>query len=303
MSFLHKYAGHKWIKSLIGICIVITIFCWLGRRLYIDVQRLKDYDWHIQPFWLGSSCIFLMLWWLALSIVWSLLIRRLRVRLSLRKGFKFWALSQLGSYLPGKLWYALGRAYLCAKENIEKSTTIASVLLEAALIVIAAGFVFLLALPFMMSDHPVSLIPYLSVIPVGLLIIHPFPFGKVFNFLIRRLKGAEVEFSLSYLQMLCFMGLYLTLWLLCGLAFFLFVNSIHRVGWDKFIPITGTFAAAWIVGFLSFIAPGGLGVREGVLSVLLASYIPAPIAIVVALLSRIWFITAQLVCAAVAWRL
>ena len=232
-----------------------------------------------------------------------MLVRRLKVNLSFRRGFKFWALSQLGRYLPGKFWYALGRTYFCARENIEKSTAVASIFLEAVLMVIAAGFVFLLALPLMTSTHPVSIVPYLLVIPMGLVSIHPFLFSNVFNFVTKKLKGTEVQFGLSYIQMLSFVGIYMALWLFCGLAFFLFVNSIHRVSWGKLVPITGTFAIAWIIGFLSFITPGGLGVREGALSVLLANYMPAPMAIVVALLSRIWFIAAELVCAAVAWRL
>jgi len=299
----YRYFSNRWVKRLIGICIVTAIFLYLGRRLYTDWQQLKDYDWHVQPFWLGLSFVFLIFWWVALSLGWSFLLHRLKANLSFKRGFKFWAISQLGRYLPGKFWHILGRAYFCAEEDIEKSVTVASVLLEIALMTIAAGFVFLLALPFMTSAYSLDTISYILVIPVGLVSIHPFLFGKVFSFATKKLKRTEVKLDLSYPKMLSFVGIYTALWLVCGLAFFLFINSIHRVAWSEFAPITGTYVIAWIIGLVSVFSPGGLGVREGALSVLLANYMPAPIAIVVALLSRIWFVAAEVVCAAVAWKL
>ena len=60
----------------------------------------------------------------------------------------------------------------------------------------------------------------------------------------------------------------------------------------------GIYAAAWTVGFLSVITPGGLGIREGMLSLLLSAYLPSSTATLVALLSRTWSLAADLVLAA-----
>jgi uncharacterized membrane protein YbhN (UPF0104 family) len=303
LKLRYSYLSSKWVKRLIGTCIVIAIFFFLGRRLYIDWQELKDYDWHVQPFWLVLSFAFLILWWVALSLGWSFLLHRLKVNLPFKMGFKFWAISQLGRYLPGKFWHILGRAYFCAEKDIEKSVTVASALLEVALMAIAAGLIFLLALPLMTSAHSLDMVFYILVIPLGLLSIHPLLFSKVFSFAAKKLRVTGFQLDLSYVKMLSFVGIHMTLWLVCGLAFFLFVNSVHRVSWNEFFPVTGTYAIAWIMGLLSVFTPGGLGVREGALGVLLTNYMPAPIAVVVALLSRIWFVGAEVVCAAVAWKL
>ena len=65
--------------------------------------------------------------------------------------------------------------------------------------------------------------------------------------------------------------------------------------------LTACFALAWVIGFLSFLTPGGLGVREGLLSLLLSSYMPAPQATLIALICRVWMLSAEIVLAGVAF--
>jgi len=133
--------------------------------------------------------------------------------------------------------------------------------------------------------------------------MHPAIFGRMFNGGLRLLKRPPLQIDLTYRQVLGFVGLYVGLWFLFGLAFFLFARSLTPLGRIRYLPVTGVYALAWVIGMVSVFAPAGIGVREGVLSVLLAQYLPEPTAIVVALLSRLWVTLAELVCALVAWRL
>ncbi len=54
-----------------------------------------------------------------------------------------------------------------------------------------------------------------------------------------------------------------------------------------FAAVTAGFAISWEIGFLSFVTPGGLGVREGAVTLMLSPYLTADLAIAVALLSRL----------------
>ena len=91
------------------------------------------------------------------------------------------------------------------------------------------------------------------------------------------------------------------LWLCQGFAFFLFVRSFTPVQWTDAGILTASYAFAWSVGFLSFLTPGGLGIREGLLGVLLTHYMPAKEATRVALLCRLWMLSAEMVLAAIAF--
>ena len=63
--------------------------------------------------------------------------------------------------------------------------------------------------------------------------------------------------------------------------------------------LTACFAFAWIVGFLSFLTPGGLGIREGLLGLLLSNYMIPSQATNVALLCRLWMLSAEILSAGI----
>lgn len=107
----------------------------------------------------------------------------------------------------------------------------------------------------------------------------------------------------SMLGVLCLLGAYLWLWVFLGTAFFLFIKSFYPVVPSQLLVATGTYAVAWSIGFLSVITPSGLGVREGILSLLLTSVLPPATATLVALLSRLWTLSAELIVTGMAFGL
>ena len=80
---------------------------------------------------------------------------------------------------------------------------------------------------------------------------------------------AQSRAMFSVAGILWLLAVYLLLWALLGVAFFLFIKSLTPVLISQLLVVTGIYAAAWSIGFLSVITPSGLGVREGVLSLLL----------------------------------
>ena len=92
---------------------------------------------------------------------------------------------------------------------------------------------------------------------------------------------------------------YVVLWVLLGGSFHFFLTAVTDLPRGNFWPITGIFAAAYLAGYLAVFVPGGLGVREGALAILLSLYIPATIAVAAAVLARIWTTAVELVVVAV----
>jgi hypothetical protein len=81
--------------------------------------------------------------------------------------------------------------------------------------------------------------------------------------------------------------LYALVWVAVGSAFWLTARGIFSVPLRQLPFYTGAFAAAWIVGVVAIYAPGGLGVREGLLIGLLHSRLGSADALVVAAASRV----------------
>jgi uncharacterized membrane protein YbhN (UPF0104 family) len=57
--------------------------------------------------------------------------------------------------------------------------------------------------------------------------------------------------------------------------------------------IGGVFLISYVIGWVIFIVPGGLGIREGTLAFLLAVAVSSAISTVVALAARVWLTGAE----------
>lgn len=83
-------------------------------------------------------------------------------------------------------------------------------------------------------------------------------------------------------------------WLLAGLS----VGSILEGFGSPRAPspflLAAAFSVSWLVGYLSFLTPAGLGVREAALAFLLRPWLPAPLSLVVAVLARLVWIASEL---------
>ena len=62
------------------------------------------------------------------------------------------------------------------------------------------------------------------------------------------------------------------------------------------IPSIGAFIIAYQLGYLAFFAPGGIGVRELVLTTILVPFL-GPIAASVSIAARLWNMTTEIIAA------
>ncbi len=63
---------------------------------------------------------------------------------------------------------------------------------------------------------------------------------------------------------------------------------------EQSLYVVGAFVVAWLVGFVSLITPGGLGVREGVLVALLHPLVDTADAAAMAVVARAWWTVVEL---------
>jgi len=282
-------------KKLLTTLIVGTIFYFLGRYLYLNWQKLTQYEWQFNVGFLLISFIILLI---RLSItvgIWKKLLNKLGSKLSYKKCFKVWFMSLLGKYLPGRVWASLGRIYLAQAEGVPKRTSFTSLVYEYSLSSMSA-FIFgvVLLLIYMGKGQISAFMPFLYFMPFVFFILHPKIFSGIANFILNKLKKEPINLDFTYLEIFGFMGLYLVNWLVMALAFYYFVNSIYPVELSVYPVLAGMLALSILAGFLCFFVPAGLGVREGVLTGLLSIYLPLEIAIVIAIGSRIWITLGEL---------
>ncbi|MFQ6092778.1 MAG: lysylphosphatidylglycerol synthase domain-containing protein, partial [bacterium] len=230
-------------------------------------------------------------------VFWRSILRKVGYHLGLNRSWKIWFISNLGRYVPGKVWQIMGMVYLCERENIPKIATTTSVVMAQAWSIISA---FILMGGYLLVARSLALprFPFLFIlfIPVGFILIYPPILERLINGLLKRLKREPIRLHMTFGDSLGFLALYFFGWIVYGVAFSAFVFSVHAMPLSTVPAIVCIFAVSYTLGFLFIVTPGGLGVREGLLAALLSAYMPLPIATVISLLSRIWFTAGEMLC-------
>lgn len=264
-------------------------------------QELRAYQWTLQPGWLALSYVALAAAWLLELSVWRFILASLGGALRWRRAAQTWFLAGIVRYIPGNIWQFLGMAELAADDGVSRITTLTSIVLHqilgtAAGIVLAAAY-FAVAGQGAWLD---ALRPFLLLVPLGLLLCHPRLLEWGLNKVMQVLQRPPVQVTLTWRQVWVILLAYVGVWLLMGSGFALLAGAVVPITPQQFAALVATWAAAFVIGYLSMLTPGGLGVREGVMILLLAPVFAAPVPTMIALLARLWMVAGELVGAGLA---
>lgn len=116
-----------------------------------------------------------------------------------------------------------------------------------------------------------------------------------------RLNRPELAWKYTYGELLILLLAYVGATLFSGLALFTVLWGLTPISLTHVPLVIGAAALAWAVGYLSFLTPSGLGVREALLVALLAQLYPLPVAIVSSLLFRLVATLGEVLAVALAW--
>lgn len=277
--------GLKW-------AIIIVIFAFMGKMVWDHWNEVKDASFTLRvfPFVLGT-CVFAFSHFVQLW-AWYLITLKMGVALSFRETLASWFYSQLGKYVPGKVWLLLSRFFLYESKGKSKQGISIALYFEAVTVVLAAGLLSLMAIFF--SDQGTSFTAwrsfqwFLLLLPIVLVLIHPRVLEKMLNSILRRFKKPPISLPLSYLDILWILFICVLAWGVGGIGFYLFVDSIVSVSSKHILFLSGALAFSSTLGLMAFFAPGGLGVREGILVYLLSHVMPGPVAVIISILTRLW---------------
>ena len=140
-----------------------------------------------------------------------------------------------------------------------------------------------------MSFHSGKQIWWLILLFIFILIsLHPQILQKILNWVLMKFKREPILLSVSYGEILWILLVNVIAWIVGGIGFYLFVESVFLVSSEYILFLTGALAFSSILGLVAIFAPSGLGVREGALVYLLSYVMPEPVAVIISILTRIW---------------
>lgn len=231
---------------------------------------------------------------------WRTFLGGLGSPLPVRTIFRISGISQLGKYVPGKVWALVTQIEMTREHKVPPERSFGSTLLAVATSTACGLAVAAVTLPLTSVAARDTYWPLFLVAPVLLALLHPKIVTWCLGLMLRIIRRPPLEHPVSLGVTLKAVGWTVLGWILFGVHTWLLCMAVGGEGKGLPFLATGAYALAFVAGFLVFIAPGGIGAREAALTVVLTPVLPAGAPIVVAIASRVLLTLADLVNAGVA---
>jgi len=298
LTWLSK--NSKALRRAAGILLALAILLGLGNVLYRTWGDLAQSGFEFD-FDLPRLIISLALLVIARAFAveaWRRSLISLGERLGFAFGARVWFLSNLTRYVPGNIWQVATMMVLVEAKGVSRTNALLSQVVYTAIALGNAGLLglmFVVVRPEILNGLvPISIVEYAPLIAASafcaLILFLALPqVNRLMVAITARLTHREIVApSPTFARGLVPPLFSLAMWLTNGVAFYLFVDSITPTPLVQLPAYIAMNAAAYWIGYVSFVTPSGLGFREGALALMLASFFPTPLAVALSLVTRLW---------------
>lgn len=292
MAILKKRA-----KQIAQWAVVITTAVVLIRVAKQHSRDLEGIDVNLDLRWLAIAAAATTTANLLLPLGWRQILNSLDNDLKSARAVRLWSLAQTGRYLPTGLVAVVSRVQLAAKEGVSRAVTLASIAIETAVLIGWASLVCSLFVPSTALPAPARWTA--AIVSLIGLFVAPW-FAPAICHQLSRLKRVSLPaVKTRFLNKAVFLlGASVAVRAAGSLCI---AAVILKLDGSTALLTVGAIYAGVVAGMIG-ITPAGLGVREAVMTSILASHFGLVDAAAFALLTRAWeFIFEMLFLGAASW--
>lgn len=308
-------ARHWW-WTLLQVALLATTLWLVGRALarqWSDVRAVAR-DMHVDWSAMLLSGAIVLAVHASLIQSWRMLLGGWGSRLPFAAAVRIWTISNLGKYLPLKVWSIGAMGILSRREGASGVAAIGAALL-GALLNVGAGFgvIALSGASVLRTINPAmrTTAVFGSVAFVAGVLALPWLLPPILTRAAVWRGFPPLEQHLSARTIWSATLVNATAWIGYGVAFMVFAHGVTPQIAGAPLLFVAVYAVSYLSGYLMIFAPGGLVVREAVMAGLLVTLGAAlqPDAILLSLASRVWLTVIEvlpglvaLLLAPAAWR-
>lgn len=261
-----------------------------ARAIVGQWHAFRDSGAHLTPRWslIALSSGIVLVAYAVLVETWRRTVRAWDNELPWSQAARIWFISNLGRYLPGKVWQIGAMGVMAQQQGVSVVAATGSALV-INLVNILAGFGVVLVTGAEFFEARGAAVA-LAVLLVGGIVLAPriVPLaGRVASRIVGRTLSVPVlpDRAVWFASVGCVVA-----WLLYGIAFQCFVAGILGAAPGRTSSYIAAFTGSYLAGYIALFAPGGIGVREGSLIFALGRFGLAQggAAGVISLASRLW---------------
>lgn len=270
----------KWVGPGISLILLSVVGGVLFQYMPKNIKIVSSADLFISLSFLVSGMLFQYMLWHIFATVTT------RIQ-GFSETFISHSLMIWSKYIPGKIWSIMGRAGYLARRTGNPLTELLGASTSAQVMMLITGLG--CGLTYLLLDNEnghylstMDLVLMVSIIAIMVVTLSIYLYIRVDDW--RR----------SWWRLVSAVMISVCTWLLWGMGLSHLIISIGIEGnyWREI----GIFSAASSAGIIAVVTPGGLGVREGAMSMLLTWHgMSIGNAALVALVARIWFVVGELI--------
>lgn len=289
--------------SIVQWVVLAALLVLIGRHLAAQWDALRQVSATLTVRWslIALASTIVLCTYAALVQAWRLLMAPWGARVSFPDAVRIWTAANLGRYIPGKIWSVGALAVLAERRGVPPVAATGAALLSTLLNLGAgAAVVALTGTAALRTIDPrfSALAIGIALVFLGGVLVLPRIFPAVVQW-VQRVRGAG-DGMLPPLPHPVLWGALLInalAWIGYGLAFAVLAHAIVAPIGGALSAYVAIWTASYLAGYLALVAPGGIGVREVPLVLMLgglAITTPAE-ATVLAIASRLWLTVLEIV--------
>jgi uncharacterized membrane protein YbhN (UPF0104 family) len=274
-------------KYLLYISLVFLVFA-VYKANYLQVPAIRSLPNLVLAF------LFLFGGFVLSAISQQRLLKNAHYAISTGRAVAAVGLNIFGKYIPGKLWVVAGKALYLEEKEAYPVAELSVLFMRAQILALWCGLVLGIAGLFLNNSlQMVGLAGLVALIIITVITFSESAHDAALGVIAKVFKKKIDLPMLKFRQTLGLIPWFMGSWLCWGVGFFLLAISIS----DRMYPFSAIFCfpLAATLGIIFLFAPGGLGIREGIIVGYLALLnIALPEAITLSAVSRLWFLIGEL---------
>jgi len=282
----------------------VLIVALIGYFYSLEIEKnwasIQNFKLVVNIYYLLGALSFYLLSYLLETYIWQVCINKYlgRHELNFSKSFAVVNSSGLLKYLPGRVWTYTAQLVWLKKYGISKSIILyvnLICILGSLIVSLYLGLVYLALYSDLMGIMTIILLSAVLVLCNIAYIIWNSALvnklvtaaGKLFNKEIQPLLNAQA--LIFYVQFI-----YICSWSLMGFGGYFLAKGIGLdIPSGSMFAILASMSISWLIGYFAIISPGGLGIREGTMLLMLSNIVNIQTALIFPILSRFMYLIAE----------
>ena len=290
----------KILQYLLALIVIVAVGYFFYGQFKRNWDAIRSYHFAINFYYIIASIFVMTIGFLMETYIWQICMNHyLKKKLGFLESIAFVNTSNLFKYIPGRLWAYTVQISLLAKKDIAKSLVLYVNFVCFLCVIMVSTIYGLYYLLFYLKILPMPI----SILLFGLLILVDFAIiiwnTSVINWLIikinkffkREVQPIKIEkWLILYIQFL-----YLVAWIPTGIAAYFLAKGIGLdIASSDMFALISSMSVSWIIGYITIFTPGGLGVREGIMFLMLNQFSNVKTALILPLAIRLIYIIIEL---------